>query len=530
MTFRLALVVTGLAGYIALSYEMVWFRVYGFLTGGAPSSFGVMLGAYLLGIAFGSLFAGKICNHTSGTSSNASNDDLKRLRWPAGLVLASTLCSFVLAPAVAHLVTFASYAFSLAAVALAAGLMGAILPLIAHFGIAVDAAVGERLSYLYLANIVGSVVGSLLTGFVLMESMPLASISSLLMVLGVMLSSVLWWASCRDPVPKAVGAMLLPLVAAVGALAGPTLHDGLYEKLMYKKKYTADTRFAHVVENRSGVITVSPDGAIFGGGMYDGVFNTDVINDRNLIVRAYALLGLPRKTGRVLMIGLSSGSWAQVLAHLPGTTDVTVVEINPGYPKLTAQFAETKSLLTNPKVHIVFDDGRRWLRAHPTEKFDTILQNTTWHWRGNITDLLSMDYLQLVKAHLNPHGLFIYNTTWSETAQKTGCSTFKHGLRLINFLYLSDDPVVLDRELWRQGLRDVVIDGRKIFDLNQPFHRARLDEIVRFADQSTYGPDGGQAETCAKLAERTLYTPLVTDDNMLTEWVRKWYQVPTAGD
>ena len=524
MSFQLALLVTGLAGYIALSYEMVWFRVYGFLTGGAPSSFGVMLGAYLLGIAFGSLGARKVCDEVG------SGGDPKRLRWPAGLVLASTVVSFLLAPAVAHLVTFATYAFSLAAVALAAGLMGAILPLIAHYGIAANAEVGERLSYLYLANIAGSVLGSLLTGFVLMQVLPLPHISALLMVLGVMLTSVLWWASSTDAVAKAVGAMVLPLLAVVGALAGPTLHNGLYEKLMYKKKYTAEQKFAHVVENRSGVITVSQDGAIFGGGMYDGVFNTDVVRDRNLIVRAYALAGLPRKTGKVLMIGLSSGSWAQVLAHLPGVTELTVVEINPGYPEVVAKFPEVQSLLKNPKVHIVFDDGRRWLRAHAGERFDTILQNTTWHWRGNITDLLSMEYLQLVKAHLNPGGLFVYNTTWSETAQKTGCSTFKHGLRIINFLYLSDEPVVLDRQRWQGELEKIVVDGRKIFDLGDGFHRTRLDEILRFSDASTYGPDGGQAETCAKLVERTLQTPFVTDDNMLTEWTRKWYQVPTGGD
>ncbi|MBM4342085.1 MAG: hypothetical protein FJ100_01715 [Deltaproteobacteria bacterium] len=523
MSFRLALLVTGLAGYVALSYEMVWFRVYGFLTGGAPSSFAVMLGAYLAGIALGSLGARKVCDEVG------VGGDPKRLRWPAGLVLASTAVSFLLAPAVAQLVTFATYAFSLAAVALAAGLMGAILPLVAHYGIAADAQVGERLSYLYLANIAGSVTGSLLTGFVLMQWLPLPHISALLMVLGVVLTSILWWASSTEPVQKAVGVMVLPLFAVVGALAGPGLHAGLYERLMWKKKYQGQ-QFAHVVENRSGVITVSQDGAIYGGGMYDGVFNTDVVHDRNLIVRAYALAGLPRNTGKVLMIGLSSGSWAQVVAHLPGVTDLTVVEINPGYPELVAKFPEVQSLLKNPKVHLVFDDGRRWLRAHPKERFDTVLQNTTWHWRGNITDLLSMEYLQLVKDHLNPGGLFVYNTTWSETAQKTGCGAFKHGLRIINFMYLSDEPVALDRDRWRAELEKIVVDGRKIFDLANPQHRGRLDEILRLADQSTYGPDGGQAETCAKLVERTLHTPFVTDDNMLTEWTRKWYQVPTGGD
>lgn len=523
MNFQLALLVTALAGYIALSYEMVWFRVFGFLTGGAPSSFGVMLGAYLAGVALGSLGARKMCDDAG------DKGDPKRLRWPAALVLAAAASSFLVAPVTAWIVTKVTYAFALGGVAVAAGLMGAVLPLVAHFGVAADEKAGERLSYLYLANIAGSVLGSLLTGFVLMQALRLAEISTLLMVLSVILASLLWWAGSPQPLGRALGAMVFPLLAGGGALAAPALHGQMYEKLMYKKQFT-DHRFKHVIENRSGVITVSGDDAIFGGGMYDGVFNTDLVNDRNMIVRAYSLAGMRDKLGKVLMIGLSSGSWAQVVAHLPGVTELTVVEINPGYPQLVGQYPEVKSLLGNPKVKIVYDDGRRWLAAHPQERFDTVVENTTWHWRGNITDLLSQEYLEIVRGRLNPGGIFFYNTTWHAAAQKTGCAVFKHGLRIINFMALSDAPVAIDGARWKNALQTMVVDGRKVFDLDQPRHRDRLAEVLRFADSATYGPDGGQAETCEKLVERTLEIPFVTDDNMHTEWARKWYQVPTGGD
>ena len=39
------------------------------------------------------------------------------------------------------------------------------------------------------------------------------------------------------------------------------------------------------------------------------------------------------------MIGLSSGSWAQVIANDPDVASLTVVEINPGYLSLIAQGA-----------------------------------------------------------------------------------------------------------------------------------------------------------------------------------------------
>ena len=68
-----------------------------------------------------------------------------------------------------------------------------------------------------------------------------------------------------------------------------------------------------------------------GGGVYEGVINVDLVRDPNLVVRAYALAALHPHPRRVLMIGLSSGSWAQAIAHLPGLERLVVAEINPGY-------------------------------------------------------------------------------------------------------------------------------------------------------------------------------------------------------
>ena len=45
------------SGFIALSYEILWYRAYSFATGGDASTFGTLLGAYLLGLALGSLGA-----------------------------------------------------------------------------------------------------------------------------------------------------------------------------------------------------------------------------------------------------------------------------------------------------------------------------------------------------------------------------------------------------------------------------------------------------------------------------------------
>ena len=95
-----------------------------------------------------------------------------------------------------------------------------------------------------------------------------------------------------------------------------------------------------------------------------------------MIVRPFAISAFHPNPARVLLVGLGSGSWAQVLANNPELEHFTVVDINRGYLQAVANNAVTASLLRNPKVTIVIDDGRRWLLRHPEAIFDVIVVNT----------------------------------------------------------------------------------------------------------------------------------------------------------
>jgi len=290
----------------------------------------------------------------------------------------------------------------------------------------------------------------------------------------------------------------------------------MYERLLGKSNYVAGQQFADLVENRSGEIAVQQDGTIFGSGVYDGRFNTDLVEDSNALFRAFAIPGMHPAPSDVLIIGLSSGSWAQVVANNPAIKDITIVEINPGYIPLIEKHKEVESLLRNPKVRIVIDDGRRWLVSHPDRKFDFILMNTTFHWRANISNLLSREFLNLIRSHLKPGGIEYYNTTWSEEAMATGMSVFPYSLRVANFIALSDSPFTLDKERWRKALTNYSIDGHPVFDLSIPLHQRRLEQVLNIADEST-DPKGG-SESRANMMKRLADTPIITDDNMGTEW------------
>ena len=313
-------------------------------------------------------------------------------------------------------------------------------------------------------------------------------------------------------------------LAGVGAVAvllvvgTPRAYDRIWERLLYKDKFAADTKFAEIIETKSGVITVTQDGTVYGGGAYDGRFNTSIRWDRNGIMRAYGIGAMHPAPKKILMIGLASGSWATVIQHLPGLQHLTIVEINPGYNKLIAGHPEVSGVLRDPKVDIVIDDGRRWLNRHPNERFDVVVMNTTWHWRAHITDLLSTEFMGLVRNHLSPGGLFYFNTTSSDDVKKTAATTFPYAIRVYNFMAVSDSPLFFDKARWEKTLASFTFEGQPAIDRSTEDGRKFFDELLTYPDSIKAEPTDEGLESRESVLARTATATVVTDDNMVAEW------------
>ncbi len=147
----------------------------------------------------------------------------------------------------------------------------------------------------------------------------------------------------------------------------------------------------------------------------------------------------------MLVIGLSIGTWLKLLTSFPGVESIDVVEINPGYVDVVSQYPVQASALTDKRVHMHFDDGRRWLKAHPDKRYDMIIMNTTYHWRAYITYLLSREFLLLLQSHMNKGAILEYNTTYSPDALKTAESVFSHA-------YLYENEVIAADFDWRKKM------------------------------------------------------------------------------
>jgi spermidine synthase len=511
MKFRLAAFVAGASGFIALSYEILWYRLYSFVSWGAPRAFGVLLAAYLLGIAIGSF---RVRSYCEDGEASRSRGVLVLARY----IFVASLLGYAVAPTLAYTATITHWLFALATVVVATTVLGAILPLVSHLAILPDDRAGAQLSYLYLWNIVGSTAGSLLTGFVAMDHLSTRAIALGLGLLGIGLAATVFSFS-EIATSKVISHALELCVAAVAmVLLSRPLFDQLYERLLYKERFTSDVRFTETIENRSGIISVTPDGRVWGGGAYDGAINTSIVRNQNWIVRAYLVPALHPNPKRMLMIGLASGSWAEVLANTPGLESFTIVEINPGYLELIARHPEVAPVLINPKVSIAIDDGRRWLLAHPDAKFDTIVMNTSWHWRAHMSDLLSTEFLELARAHMNPGGLLFFNTTSSHDVWKTALTVYPYALRVVNFAAVSDAPLALDKRVWKDLLTTYKLDGDPILDLSKKEDKAALDALVSLSDSVDRPPEDYGLESRESLLSRMSDGTVITDDNMICEW------------
>jgi spermidine synthase len=507
-----AALVTGLAAFISLSYEILWYRMLGFVSGDPGSTFGLLLAFYLAGLAGGALGVGALCRRGGPPSGHPP--------W-IGVALfigVANVLGYSVGPLLGWLAQRGLWPLALPLVTISAAGLGAILPLMSHYAVSPDERAGAGLSYMYAVNILGSAAGSLLTGYVLLDVLPLHRAALLFALFGLGIAALVALQSSPHTVRARGVAVMLLVAAGAVTLVNERAFDALYEKLLYKDQFRPGTRFARVVENRVGVVAVTQRAEVFGGGVYDGMILTDPVEDRNGILRAYAVEGMRAHPRRILVIGMSTGAWAQVLAHAPGLEEMTLVEINPGYLQIIKQYAAVASLLENPKVRIVIDDGRRWLRRNPEERFDFIVLNTTFNWRSHITNLLSAEFLQLIRQHLNPGGIYYFNTTDSPQAAKTAFTVFPHGLRFRNFVAVSDSPFELDRFRWTNALAEWRIDGRRVLDINREADRRRLASL----DSETTMGAGFDAvlEGRESALARLQRARVITDDNMATEWER----------
>lgn len=480
-------------GFLSLSQEILWVRMASFIYHGAPQAFGAILALYLLGIALGAGWGKRYCTRDGNLFHIAAVILL-------AAALADGLFPWLVVAAFAEQRGVGSAVLMLC-VLLTALLKSMVFPIAHHLGSAAGTErVGSSVSRVYFANIAGSTLGPLVTGFIVLQLCTLQQSLALMAGATLMVSAFCLHASGVRLAMPALAASTMLAAAAVAAVP-----DALLERLVTALGPQGH-RFKGALENRYGIVHWLDGGAagdiVYGGNAYDGRINTDYMVDSNLISRVYLLAAVQPRPQRVLVLGMSAGSWTRVLAQFPGVEKIDVLEINPGYVDLIRRYDAVRPVLTDPRIALHIDDGRRWLKRHPGEQYDLLVMNTTFHFRAYITMLLSDDFLRVARSHLRPGGVIAFNSTDAPDAYKTAAGVFRQVYKMRNFVVAGDTLALPDEAEAVRRLGALV-------DTAQPAVAAKVRaDFQRFEryDEAVFAARAG----------RGLHT--ITDQNMLTEF------------
>lgn len=486
-------------GLLSLGEEIVWVRLVSLMLQSRPQAFSLVLFLFILGIAFGAAWAMRLSRR------NAAPDGVV-----AGLLGISAVVVCLSPWLILMGLSRLGLPLLMVLIMAGAGFKGAIFPLVHQYFSTPGRDLGRSLSWVYSANVLGATLGPLVVGFVLLDILPTYT---LLFALGIceLTLALLFWQATRSR--RLIGGV----IAASVCVAGVHMSTGLMtQQVAMQHDGVMPT---HLIENRHGLIYTLPSAKfgvdqVFGGGVYDGAINIDPRRPINGIERVYLLAALHPQPKRVVVIGLSAGSWLKVLSAFPDVEQIDVVEINPGYVALSQAYDGLSDYLYDARITLHFTDGRRWLtdQARAGRQFDVVLMNTTWHWRMYTSNLLSQEFLRVIEQTLAPNGLVAFNSTGSIDALYTAVQTLPHAYLYENFIYAGNQPLVLSLSHGLKRLCALDFAALNLPDCNDFTMTNALTNALTTSMRDW---------NAVIAAEPPAYTPeVITDNNMLTEYRR----------
>jgi predicted membrane-bound spermidine synthase len=491
-------------GLLSLGTETLWVRTYSFLGESTPRAVSFVLAVYLLGIAVGAALGSRLC----GREKRLSEILVVSLLCGSATILVSP---FILALTVKMLPVIVFEKLLPASLAfLPAFIFSICFPICHHLGTTLEAGrVGKSMSRVYASNIAGSVTGPLFVNFGLLQFATTQLAFALLGTIGVSLG-IISFTRVRSSKVFSIAAVGCAALAIGSILVAASSNNWLIKSLAVAAEGNSPIR--RVVETRQGIVVSyrNEEGGdiIYGGNVYDGRTNLDPYLNSNGINRILVLAALRPRPKRVLMIGLSIGSWSYLIAGFPGVELIDIVEINPGYLEMIPDYQKQDNVLHDPRIRLHIDDGRKFLRSVPEGAYDLVVMNTTWHWRAYASLLLSREFLTLARSRMAPAGLFAFNTTGSPDSLYTAASVFAHAYRYDNFAICADFD-------WRAALEQPASVAELI--RIEPAGLPLLMETDRLLamDFLSLNRTATTAELAAKTGRRL---EIITDRNLITEY------------
>lgn len=421
------------SGFLAIGYELVWFRLIGILIKASPYAFATSLSVYLLGIALGSYGVERLLR---------MRPDVPRVglffafQFLTGLSVVALVAGFgylsdagpfaqLAASSFRHELHPASWRFAdLAGVFLwpvffqlvPTLLIGASFPLLASLALTRPDREGVTVGRVYFANTLGNLLGGVVCGFVLLAS--LGTERTLLLFAATNLLLLIF--APRGHGPRMVLRLALVVAAVGGALVVFPGKGQLYRTLHARPGPGFE---AFLEEGVDGVVATFERGprvinyinGLEHGGRPETFFLTQVTE---------AMATAPR-LDEVLIIGFGTGTFTEVVLRSANVKRVTVVELNRTLMRNLTKIAVFRRILDDPRIHFVYDDGRRYL-LRTDDRYDLITMDPIRSTTAYSNNLHSLEFFQLASRHLTRCGVFLLWIDDQFIVPRTVASVFPH--------------------------------------------------------------------------------------------------------
>ncbi|OGR67640.1 MAG: hypothetical protein A2081_00835 [Elusimicrobia bacterium GWC2_61_19] len=405
--YRRILIIMGVSGFTALALEVLWARTLVLTIGNSVYAFSAMLGVYLLGIALGSLYAEKQAGSTEDPLPA-----LARTQAAIAILAVAGLAAFyfigrttlnpkyIYSPLTQASDIFSLFGWTLLIVFPVTLLMGFFFPVAAQAGVRAAGRVGA-IGPLYGANTLGTILGSLAAGFILIPQLgtkfSFIIIALLAALTGTFLATLAGEAEKRRFTPWLA-------VSAGLAIAAFALPDPIFNIINRRLAVNMPGELVYYNEDRGGAVSV-----VFSQGG----------NVKSLFINGFAVSGngaagklmshfpliFQENPREMFIIGLGAGNTMRsgVLHGVNVTVAELVAAVREAGPLFVSDWAQ---LLKERKFSVRLNDGRNEL-LRSRKLYDAIIVDVTPPiYSSGAVNVYSRDFFALARKKLSKTGVF----------------------------------------------------------------------------------------------------------------------------
>jgi spermidine synthase len=289
-------------------------------------------------------------------------------------------------------------------------LLGMSFPLLLNIASHAAREVGSRVGSVYAANTLGTVLGSVLTGFVILPWLgslaTLRAAASVNLLLG--LGFGLFGVALRRSRKYVLGVVALSLVVLVwlgpGGWDARRMTRGSY--VYFNQGWPID-RVLYLQEDVQGgmtsVIEAGQTRVMLSNGKFQGN-NTGEVGAQ--IRFALAPVLFTSHFDRALVIGLGTGNTLRTLTHFP-FLQIDAIELAPHIIDAARRWFQDVNQLVfdrDPRVRLSVTDGRNFLLLS-REQYNLITIEVSSIWISGEADLYNKEFYELCRARLAPDGI-----------------------------------------------------------------------------------------------------------------------------